>query len=300
MPSHSRTLTLTGLCGLLSMALACNTGPKTTGDAGHPGAPTGTACTADSDCASGTCVMSFPGGYCAESCADGGACPAKTTCDAIGAAAYCLATCTADSDCRSGYVCAQDTQVSRPPSQSDSECSSTEICDLTTGQCTTSGFVGTSCTGSTACLQGADPRCLSNNRGFPSGYCSSTCSTDSDCGLNSVCVAGMEYQTDTAPLRLCAQTCASNSDCRTGYNCVQAQSKSFCLEFCQSDSDCLLPSQTCDTNSGLCSAGSPVNNFADAGPLPRHPAPRLAHGRQQLNPGTRAPGAAHRPDLFHQ
>ncbi len=76
-----------------------------------PGAPIGSACTADSQCTAGAgCATDWPGGYCTQDCRQSG-CAQGSTCVSLDEeSAFCLDLCGAPdqgrSDCRAGYVCA--------------------------------------------------------------------------------------------------------------------------------------------------------------------------------------------------
>src|SRR5262249_51580955 len=113
---HFRAMSRFYLC-LLVLA-GCNTGALPS--AGEPDlaklgtATVGSACTHDSDCASGVCFTAAPftGGYCSvhigECPAPGGTtepCPTGSVCinpgiGATGGGDYCLKSCTTDADCR--------------------------------------------------------------------------------------------------------------------------------------------------------------------------------------------------------
>jgi hypothetical protein len=96
-------VTVAGLGAALAAALwAC--GP-TVGD----------PCVTGGDCGPGRCVQgpSFPDGYCAAGCEDGGQCPNGSACLRGGFAGLgtCLRRCTSSQDCRAGYSCQPDAGV---------------------------------------------------------------------------------------------------------------------------------------------------------------------------------------------
>ena len=83
-----------------------------------PANTSGKACTGDSDCGGNamSCVtttggrnaMTYPGGYCTQTCVDNSDCGGGGACTGTYAAfgmGSCYKTCTAASDCRDGYVC---------------------------------------------------------------------------------------------------------------------------------------------------------------------------------------------------
>jgi hypothetical protein len=86
---------------------------------------------------------------------------------------------------------------------------------------------GAACTTSADCT-GAMAACITTISGvpvvgtltFPNGYCSSLCTSASDCGANGYCYAGSGAGTSAG----CLRTCTQNSDCRTaeGYTCTNA------------------------------------------------------------------------------
>lgn len=95
---------------LASLALAMAACGPTIGD----------ACTVNSDCGAGTCVLKdyAPGGLCSLACEVGGAsCPAGTICvrDAIDRGQPgCMKSCTRQADCRDAYVCKYEKQSETP------------------------------------------------------------------------------------------------------------------------------------------------------------------------------------------
>jgi hypothetical protein len=73
------------------------------------GAPDGAPCTADDDCAGGTCITEWPDGYCTtvgcdnfEDCSRQGE---NNMCLRNRGGNLCVRICTEDSQCREGYVC---------------------------------------------------------------------------------------------------------------------------------------------------------------------------------------------------
>jgi hypothetical protein len=96
---------------LVLLSLACGSGME------NPAKQAiGSACTADADCSSGTCLTpaSYPqytGGYCSQlQC---GTCPTGSFCTTGAAtrAAACLKICTTAADCRTGYSCCTEASM---------------------------------------------------------------------------------------------------------------------------------------------------------------------------------------------
>ncbi len=70
----------------------------------------GNPCTSDNDCATGICILNYPGGYCTiRDCvvATGAGCPSGTVCRGRGGvmSTICFARCPLDQPCRTGYRC---------------------------------------------------------------------------------------------------------------------------------------------------------------------------------------------------
>lgn len=182
-----------------------------------PGA-VGARCERFTDCSGGvfgfcaTESQGFRGGYCTQDCGSHNPCPQGSHCgtpddDGIG---ICLQNCTWSSSFREGYRCfdIDDDGV-------------TEWYPAATG----SGQTGSACTGTWQCAGDEYGACLTESRyGFPAGYCTQVCSSDSHCPTTgSHCATG---------LGLCMKSCVSNSDCRgAGYVCAQLDGtgKSECV-----------------------------------------------------------------------
>jgi hypothetical protein len=68
----------------------------------------GLPCTSDTECATGTCILSYPGGYCSiKGCspATGAGCPSDALCRGGGGVmtTLCFERCPASGSCREGY-----------------------------------------------------------------------------------------------------------------------------------------------------------------------------------------------------
>lgn len=178
----------------------------------------GRECASDGDCLGGTCASAsplgapYPSNYCTgrcwedAHCGEGGVCLTQA---ASADAGWCLEGCGSDADCgRRGYRCMQlksgfnacfPAPDALPDETSGKACASDTECG---------GVVG-------ACANELPYRTFSayENIDAPGGYCTSTCSLDSECGEGGVCVS-------RGPKGgMCLKTCLERSDCRDGYGC---------------------------------------------------------------------------------
>jgi hypothetical protein len=96
-------------CSLYPGEPACN---MATG-ACEAARPNGEACQAAGECAGGTCMTSWPDGYCTETCdpVNSPSCGAGGLCEYVVGGAMCMAQCTpgVPPDCRSQYTCMPET-----------------------------------------------------------------------------------------------------------------------------------------------------------------------------------------------
>lgn len=199
----------------------------------------GHACMADSDCAGGTCATSvtmgmttseYPDGYCSgnclsdKNCGAGGVCMPPATGTGAGA---CYAACASDADCtRDGYRCrnlgnnvmaCNPAAKPLPDNTVGKACSSDAVCGGNIASCASAlpaagaaangGFFGG---GGAATLDSA-----------PGGYCSNSCTEDSDCGAGGVCVGASMNALTGNVLGACFKRCSTSDDCRVsdGYGC---------------------------------------------------------------------------------
>ncbi len=207
--------------------------PKKGVDAG-----VGASCTKNEDCNSGTCLTSFPGGYCTSPCGTQfQGCEPGSECYAIdGGSASCLLLCQTGDDCRAGYRCVE-------VASGDSG----KILGYCVPRCESSGCPdGQSCDASGACVEGAaqpgpigafcadggDCQSGQCDAAQPNGYCTASCGA---CP-GAPCVEGS-----------CKSACDAEADCRFGYLCVEQA----CVPACRSDADC-VGEEICDTGSGRC------------------------------------------------
>lgn len=176
-----------------------------------PNDTAGKPCTANTECAPGTCTLMVegvdgmpapaPGGYCTGNCTTDIDCGAGGTCVlTFGTmAGLCYDGCTADTDCREGYLCGPLTSTCRPTPAND------QLAD---------NSAGIPCAADTECGDGTCLTTLLSGEPFPGGYCSGACLMDSHCGAGGVC-----WRTGAAAGR-CYDACVADTDCtRDGYRC---------------------------------------------------------------------------------
>jgi hypothetical protein len=93
------------------------------------------------------------------------------------------------------------------------------IVDLTTVDLA-GGAIGAPCAATSDCHEGRIPLCwtryylnTSGNAATPSGYCTSKCASDADCGATGLCID------EGSQGKFCFSPCTVPTDCRTGYGC---------------------------------------------------------------------------------
>ncbi len=81
---------------------------------------------------------------------------------------------------------------------------------------------GTACADASACM-GTEAACITEaDQGFPAGYCTSSCTSDAQCGSTGVCLID-----DTGGL--CLASCDSDANCREGYTCQDVNGAQACF-----------------------------------------------------------------------
>ncbi len=211
----------------------------------------GATCATGDDCNSGSCLDSFPGGYCTSACGTQfQTCEPGSECYSFGdGGSSCLVLCQGNEECRQGYRCeevASGDSGSRGycvPKCETAGCPEGQSCNPTSGSCVdgaaTPGPLGAFCGGDAECVSGQCDETQVN------GYCTGPCE-----GCSGVCVGAA-----------CRAACGAEGDCRFGYICEGGA----CLEACRGDGDC-AGEKVCDTGSGRCrdkAVGVEVRDFLE-------------------------------------
>ena len=201
----------------------------------------------------GICLTSeddWPDGYCiAYGCDEEVAeknCPEGALCLGEQPDAVCLDGCADDTDCRDEYICSE-AMVCQPRCLDDADCLPNDFCAVASGQCrpVIEGVtVGASCSNDSDC--GINGLCVTDSDGWPEGFClAADCDesyAQSSCPDNSACVAAEE-----SGIAVCMVPCETDDQCRDEYLCFGG----FCMPGCQADSDC-PQGDSCDAASGRC------------------------------------------------
>lgn len=179
----------------------------------------GKTCESDEDCGKGRCLkaegmMTYPNGYCSGNCLQDTDCGAGGSCTLPalgGGAGSCYLSCQThgDGDCREGYRCR--TNGSRR------QC-------LPGAAPLGDGVAGRQCEEDADC-GGTAMSCVTNlgDTTAPGGYCSISCTENSDCGADGACVGGLgaAFASLFGATGVCYRACLDSSSCRTGYVCGQ-------------------------------------------------------------------------------
>lgn len=271
-------------------------------DMGPPHVPTLFGpCSTAADCPGENAVCrpntnGWPGGFCTVSCTP----PDRSPCfdgniynhcltQTDGSGSFCERRCQNGFDCvRSGYTCVsvgafdQSGGVCIGVCNTDEQCGEGAVCNVWSGQCTTSvpttgGVAGDTCTGAAACRSG---NCIAEMNGatptgWLDGYCYGSCILPHGYNTNTV-FAGDALPQGTCPDTnvcfptsfgypaegdpgICFQGCDSAADCRPGYECAlsftlgSGHTSTFTRGFCQ-PIDC--SSQACPTGYSCRTVGS--------------------------------------------
>lgn len=204
-------------------------------DAGPSGAPIGGSCAKNSDCQSGECFATFPGGYCTLSnCTS---CPGGALCRDRNAQQVCLSACASRGDCRTGYQCFEGACL--PPCTGSDNCGAGARCEAST--CVRDPVV--------ACKADAD--CTSRLCLQPEGVCTTACSSRADCASGASCPwrPTLDAEGNRTGLRsVCAPAaaaggelgaaCAADAACRTGF-CHLGACSEACKTGCPSGLVCV-------------------------------------------------------------
>jgi hypothetical protein len=73
----------------------------------------------------------------------------------------------------------------------------------------------------------------------PGGYCTRSCSSNSDCGQDAYCYQVQDEQGQM--IGLCLAACSTNTDCRDGYTCQGDQGATVCFPGGSSGSTTTIP-----------------------------------------------------------
>ncbi len=239
---------------ILMLASACSNENRETGE----------ACSEKSDCASGYCILEnyrgtqtgWSDGYCSNVCTSDSDCAAGNSCQFLGDDNYCLFSCTDSGGCRDGYVCNEYWSVCLPNCNNEGwSCGSELICaedgsclteeEAQTQQQAADGAIGATCLAhedcqSSICIPSAHPD--GNSTFWQEGYCSLICTPQIECPEGSSC----QTLLDTS---YCLDDCESDSNCREAYVCDTDWNS--CLPDCRLGWDCGLQMQ-CDEQTGIC------------------------------------------------
>jgi Cys-rich repeat protein len=244
------------------------------------GLPVGGGCSSNADCAGGTCDTQAPGGYCTQTCGNGGACPSGSTC-AFLLGNYCVQSCGFSADCRSGYSCQGGTCLASY-CQSSFQCAQGQTCDMTQGVCVNVCRTNMDCQQGQACQNGtcvaamasgcsANSDCPTgetctnhgvcsggSSRGPAAGQIGASCSGNGFGGGGASCQQGPQPECLGANRNFsggyCSSSCQQGADCGSGNVCAHlldqnGNAQPLCLESCSADSDC-RPQYNCVTYGG--------------------------------------------------
>jgi hypothetical protein len=110
--------------------------------------------------------------------------------------------------------------------------------------------LGGSCTSDKDCSEGTKPTCFQQwafnvpeTDATPGGYCTSSCTSDSDCGPSGTCVSEGTYG------NWCFAPCQQPSDCRSpGYACFYDSAVPHCFPAANLDCDPTVADGACGTS----------------------------------------------------
>ena len=165
-------------------------------------------CTSDSDC-SDVPRTSCGYGMCVTACGGSTQCSPGTTCATGGSAApICGLSCVSDGDCVTGSKCASGYDpVTHAPAKM---CTAPRAPSPIGGTCSDDG----DCAGSARCM-------TSPTR---PNFCTMPCTTNAQCGADSVCVG---LDANTAGCFALCEAPGTQSTCRSGFRCVGLTGKTY-------------------------------------------------------------------------
>ncbi|MFT6395807.1 MAG: hypothetical protein ACJAYU_000549 [Bradymonadia bacterium] len=168
----------------------------------------GGECVIDSDCRTGFCDRTVPGGYCTGECETSSECGMGGHCEF----GFCFRSCLSNRECRSAEF--QCWAVSEEQG----------VCSFNVDAATpTAPNIGEPCRAAVECAapEGLERFCIAeqdlqgNQTGYSGGMCVALgCEHDSQCGEGERCaLGGMPY---------CVPACSIQTECRPGYSCDTA------------------------------------------------------------------------------
>lgn len=148
------------------------------------------------------------------------------------------------------------------------DCDDATDCQLSV-YCTPGNQVpGEQCFSHSECAAtGNDPICLTQQEGFPDGYCSEFCDLASPvCAGDAICVDPVAIGGKPISVNgICVDTCTSNADCRPGYECIDrgvgplvcvTAPEGQCNDYTDNDGDFLVDCEDPDCQAkAACQAG---------------------------------------------
>ncbi len=233
-----------------------DTGRPPTDSGVTPPADSGTGCTTAGQTRCGSnCVDTQVNlthcGRCNNECPAGqqcvsGACTGGSTCNAPNT--MCGTTCV-NTDSNNSHCGRCNNACAAGQTCNAGVCSSTMMGTVRTGQsCTTEADCGSNSLGRALCL--------TQNSGWPGGYCQYLCERDTDCGSGGRCALIEPVMTmmGTRNIGFCYTGCntpGQRTGCRAEYVCLSAPEGGVCNPACDSDPGA-CGANRCQTMTGLC------------------------------------------------
>lgn len=221
-----------GICNPASGAGQADAGgDDTTTDVTPPSAPNiGAACTSAAECAAPggaeafclTEANGFPAGTCSAACdpAAANTCGDGAACLPTSVGGRCVSSCTAETTCRSSYECCNfGAGALCLPDGLLASC--TAPTPAPEDNRPAPGEIAAGCVDDTECTAGPAPVCFSQ---FGPGICTSSCTSDADCGDTGVCgdIGGGQS--------FCFRNCTADTDCAVDFICCNVGGSSVCLD----------------------------------------------------------------------
>ncbi len=157
--------------------------------------------------------------------------------------------CTSDDQCEYGTYCKNG--MCDFDCGQDSDCSPSEVCDVSRGRCVPAGTDGDEADEEAQNVCTTDDDCPYGTFCDPNGNCAVECSSDADCAAPKTCDLAHGRCVDDSG-------CTNDEECPAYYYCDEATMT--CVAGCHSDADC--PSgYTCSTAHGRCYPPSDGDEF---------------------------------------